>query len=29
MKMGPKVWIPIQKELADFHRLLEEPKDED
>ena len=29
MRMGPKVWIPIQKELADFHRLLEEPEDED
>lgn len=29
MRMGPKVWIPIQPELAKFHRLLEEPENED
>lgn len=28
-RMGPKVWVPISKELADFHRLIEEPEDED
>jgi uncharacterized Zn finger protein len=29
MRMGPKVWIEVQKETADFYRLLEEPEDED
>jgi hypothetical protein len=29
MRMGPMVWIPIEPQLAEFHRLLEEPKEED
>jgi len=28
-KLGPRVWIKVDKKTADFHRLLEEPTDED
>jgi hypothetical protein len=27
--MGPMVWFPIEPQLANFHKLLEEPEEED
>lgn len=29
MRMGPKKWIEVDKDVSQFHRLLEEPEDED
>lgn len=28
-RLGPKVWIQVQKEIADFHKILQEPEEYD